>query len=126
MTSSADRSLSLQTMAGINLFQVGTHVVPSGGSICPFGASSWKYRSGLRAVPAGSLAFSEIRVGCNIIHSGIAHSPISGERPAFRGHSIERLERCVAKDGTEDQVVLGRVRLRPMTHRGFDSSAAVF
>ena len=35
MTSSADRSLSLQTMAGINLFQVGTHVVPSGGSICP-------------------------------------------------------------------------------------------
>ena len=34
-------------------------------------------------MPVGSLAFSEIRVGCNV-RGGLALSPARGERPAFQ------------------------------------------
>ena len=47
-------------------------------------------------MPAGSLAFNEIRVGCNVARGGIALRKSRRERPAFHVHSIERLERGVA------------------------------
>ena len=47
-------------------------------------------------MPAGSLAFTEIRVVRGVIRSGRPLGPAVGEGTALRVHSIERLERCGA------------------------------